>query len=443
MFLTIGIGLGSWWAYYELGWGGFWFWDPVENASFMPWLIAAALLHCAIVVEKREALKSWTILLAIIAFGFSMVGAFITRSGVLTSVHAFATDPERGVFLLMILGAFMLLGLTLFAARANVLHSKGVFGLMSRESVLVLNNLLLAVSAFVIFVGTIWPLVSELFFDRKLSVGPPFFNLAFSPFMLILGLVLPVGAMLPWKRAQLGRILRQLLPAFVLAVAVGALAYALQSGRTALGPIGLFLGAWLVAGSAVDLLARAGRGGFRDRFKRVLRLPRADWGKTVAHAGLGVTMAGVAATMAWEQEDIRVAHQGDSFELAGYTLTLDEIRETRGPNYIATVGDLTLAKDGRVLGTMHPEKRVYPVAGMPTTEAALNIGFLRDIYVSLGDPQTDGGWAVRSYYKPLANWIWGGSILMALGGLLSLTDRRYRVAAGARKRRADATVPAE
>ncbi|MEM7732005.1 MAG: heme lyase CcmF/NrfE family subunit [Pseudomonadota bacterium] len=435
-FLTVGIGLGSWWAYYELGWGGFWFWDPVENASFMPWLIAAALLHCAIVVEKREALKAWTILLAIIAFGFSMVGAFITRSGVLTSVHAFATDPERGVFLLMILGFFMLLGLTLFAARAPVLQSKGVFGLVSRESVLVLNNLILAVSAFVIFVGTIWPLVSEIFFDRKLSVGPPFFNLAFAPFMLALGLVLPVGAMLPWKRAQVGRVARKLIPAFVLALAVGALAWAMQTGRSALGPVGLFLGAWLVMGSFVDLMARVGRASLRERLVRMTRLPRADWGKSVAHAGLGVTFAGVAAMMAWESEDIRVAQPGDSFEIAGYTLTLDRIREVQGPNYIATVGDLTLEKGNTVIGTMHPEKRVYPVANMPTTEAALNIGFTRDIYVSLGDPQQGGGWAVRTYYKPLANWIWGGSILMALGGLLSLTDRRYRVAAGAAKRRA-------
>ncbi len=445
MFLTVGIGLGSWWAYYELGWGGFWFWDPVENGSFMPWLIAAALLHCAIVVEKREALKAWTILLAIIAFGFSMVGAFITRSGVLTSVHAFASDPERGVFLLMILGFFMLLGLTLFAARAPVLQSKGVFGLVSRESALVLNNLILVVSAFVIFVGTIWPLVSELFFDRKLSVGPPFFNLAFAPFMLALGLVLPIGAMLPWKRAQLGRIVRKLIPAFVLALAVGVLAYAVQTERSGLGPIGLLLGAWLVMGSFVDLMARSGRGTLRERLGRMTRLPRADWGKAVAHAGLGVTFAGVAAMMAWEQEDIRVAEPGDRFEIAGYTLTLDGIREVQGPNYYATVGDLTLEKAGTVIGTMHPEKRIYPVANMPTTEAALNTGFTRDIYVSLGDPQQGGGWAVRTYYKPLANWIWGGSILMALGGLLSLTDRRYRVAAGAAKtrRRKPSRMPAE
>ncbi|MEO3414838.1 heme lyase CcmF/NrfE family subunit [Roseovarius sp. CAU 1744] len=440
IFLTIGIGLGSWWAYYELGWGGFWFWDPVENASFMPWLISAALLHSSIVVEKRESLKSWTILLAIIAFGFSMIGAFITRSGVITSVHAFANDPERGVFLLGILAVFMLGGLTLFAARAGVMQARGVFGLISRESVLVVNNVLLCVAAFVVFVGTIWPLVAELFFDRKLSVGPPFFNLAFTPFMIALGLVLPVGAMLPWKRARLGRVLKTLRWPLLLAVAIGALAWAMQSGRSALGPVGLFLAAWLVSGSVMDLWGRTGRG--TDRLRRLRRLPRADWGKAVAHGGLGVTIAGVAAMMAWEVEDIRVVQVGDSLDLAGYTITLDRVRDIQGPNYLSTTADVTLSKGGNVIATMHPEKRLYPVAGMPTTEAALNNGFLRDIYVVIGDPQAGGGWAVRSYYKPLANWIWGGSILMALGGALSLSDRRYRVAAGARKA-PTAGVPAE
>ncbi|WP_397542161.1 heme lyase CcmF/NrfE family subunit [Roseovarius salis] len=429
VFLTIGIGLGSWWAYYELGWGGFWFWDPVENASFMPWLFAAALLHSAIVVEKRESLKSWTILLAILAFGFSMIGAFITRSGVLTSVHAFANDPERGVFLLLILAAFMMLGLTLFAARANVMKSKGVFGLVSRESALVVNNILLAVSAFVIFVGTIWPLVAEMFFDRKLSVGPPFFNMAFTPFMIALGLILPVGAMLPWKRARVGRIFRRLVPVLVLALAVGALAWAMQTGRSAVGPVGLFLAAWLVGGALTDIWTRAG-----GTFARLRRLPRADWGKTVAHSGLGVTIAGVAAMTAWEAEDIRVVQLGETFEVAGFTLTLDDVRQVEGPNYVSTMGELTLARDGTEIGTMTPEKRIYPVAQMPTTEAALDNGFLRDVYVVIGDAQAQGGWTIRTYYKPLANWIWGGSILMAIGGLLSLSDRRYRVAAGARRK---------
>ncbi|QIE44170.1 heme lyase CcmF/NrfE family subunit [Pseudohalocynthiibacter aestuariivivens] len=444
IFLTVGIALGSWWAYYELGWGGFWFWDPVENASFMPWLIAVALLHSAIVVEKRESLKSWTILLAIIAFGFSMIGAFITRSGVLTSVHAFANDPERGLFLLGITALFMMGGLTMFAARAGVMQAKGVFAIKSRESMLVLNNLLLGVACFIVFVGTIWPLVSELFFDRKLSVGAPFFNLAFTPFMVLLGLVLPVGAMLPWKRGAFGRIVRTLAPAFVLAVAIGLLAFAMQTGRSALGPVGLFLGAWLVGGALIDLWSRSGRSArVIDRLRRIARLPRADWGKAVAHGGLGVTMVGVAAMTAWSVEDIRVARVGDAIEVAGFTLTLDDVRRVEGPNYISTTGDFTLSRNGRGIASLHPEKRFYPVAQMPTTEAGIDNGFLRDIYVVIGDAQDGGGWAVRSYYKPLANWIWGGAILMALGGLLSLSDRRYRVAAGARKMTPTRGVPAE
>ena len=443
VFLTIGIGLGSWWAYYELGWGGFWFWDPVENASFMPWLIAAALLHSAIVVEKREALKSWTILLAIMAFGFSLIGTFIVRSGVITSVHAFANDPERGVFILLILGFFMGGALILYAARAQAMEAKGVFSMVSRESALVVNNILLAVSAFVVFVGTIWPLVAELAFARKLSVGAPFFNMAFTPFFIILGAILPVGAMMPWKRGSITRAFRPLRGAFALAVALAALAFALQTGRSAMGPLGLFLGSWLVFGAAVDIWSRTGRGAIGDRSRRLLRLPGADWGKAVAHAGLGVTMFGIAGLMAWEAEDIRVVQKGESFDIAGFTLTLEDVQRVQGPNYISTMGTVEVTRDGRTVSTLYPEKRFYPVAEMPTTEAAIDNGFLRDVYVVIGDPQDNGGWAVRTYYKPLANWIWGGSILMALGGFISLSDRRYRVAAGARRTRGTAGVPAE
>ncbi|MEX1233794.1 MAG: heme lyase CcmF/NrfE family subunit [Roseovarius sp.] len=446
VFLTIGIAMGSWWAYYELGWGGFWFWDPVENASFMPWLIAAALLHSAIVVEKRESLKSWTILLAIIAFGFSMIGAFITRSGVLTSVHAFANDPERGMFLLGITAIFMMGGLTMFAARAGAMQARGVFALSSRESMLLVNNVLLGVSAFVIFVGTIWPLVAEMLFDRKLSVGAPFFDMAFTPFMIVLGAVLPIGSMMPWKRGQMRRVLRQLVPALVLALAVLGLAWAVQSGRSLMGPVGLALGTWLVVGAAIDLWSRTGtRGDASSRMRRLGRLPRADWGKATAHAGLGVTMAGIAGLLAWESEDIRVVNVGDSFDLAGYTITLEDVRRSEGPNYETTIADMRLSRNGETIGMLQPEKRFYPVAEMPTTEAAIDIAFLRDVYVVIGDPQEGGGWAVRTYHKPLANWIWGGAILMALGGFLSLSDRRYRVAAGARKSavRPSGEVPAE
>ncbi len=440
VFLTIGIGLGSWWAYYELGWGGFWFWDPVENASFMPWLLAAALLHSAIVVEKRESLKSWTILLAIMAFGFSLIGTFIVRSGVITSVHAFANDPERGVFILAILAVFMGGALTLYAARAGIMEAKGIFGLVSRESGLVVNNILLAVSAFVVFIGTIWPLIAEIAFERKLSVGAPFFNMAFTPFMLVLGIILPVGAMLPWKRASLRRTIKPLIPVLVLALALGGLAWAVQSGRSLLGPVGVFLGAWLVFGAAVDLWGRTGR---KDRLARLMRLPRADWGKAVAHAGLGITMLGIAGLMAWEEEDIRVVQLGEPWNVAGFTLELTEVNRVQGPNYFSTMGTMELSKDGQPISTLHPEKRQYPVARMPTTEAAIDNGFLRDVYTVIGNPQDGGGWAVRVYYKPLANWIWGGSILMAIGGALSLSDRRYRVAAGARRRQAMQGVPAE
>jgi cytochrome c-type biogenesis protein CcmF len=431
IFLTIGIALGSWWAYYELGWGGFWFWDPVENASFMPWLLAAALLHSAIVVEKREALKAWTILLAILAFGFSLIGTFIVRSGLLTSVHAFANDPERGIFILIILAVFTGGALMLFAARANAMEAKGVFAMVSRESALVVNNILLAVAAFVIFFGTLWPVVAEMGFGRKLSVGAPYFNAAFTPFMVVLGLILPAGAMLPWKRGRLGRTLWSLRYAFGLAVALAALVWALQSGRSALGPVGVFLGAWIVSGVAVDLWSRSGRG--VNRLGRLIRLPRADWGKALAHAGLGVTIFAIAGLTAWESEDIRVAKLGESFSVSGFDLTLEKVEELRGPNYFSTTGTVRVLRQGREVAVLHPEKRVYPVAQMPTTEAAIDNGFTRDVYVVIGDQQADGGWTVRTYIKPFANWIWGGALMMAFGGFLSLSDRRFRVAAGARK----------
>lgn len=440
MFLTVGIALGSWWAYYELGWGGFWFWDPVENASFMPWLIAAALLHSAIVVEKRETLKSWTILLAILAFGFSLLGTFIVRSGVLTSVHAFANDPERGVFILLILGIFLGGSLTLYAARAGVMQAQGAFGTVSRESALVLNNILLAVSAFVVFIGTIWPLVAELAFGRTLSVGPPFFDAAFTPFMVLLAIVLPLGSLLAWKRGSLSRARMPLAGLAVLSLAMAGLFYAIYAGRSLLGPAGVLLGVWVVGGAVVDLLLRAGRGGLSDRLGRVMRLPRGDWGKTVAHAGMGVTIFGVAAMTAWQQEDIRVAQVGEGFDVGAYHFTLDEVEKVQGPNYSSTMATVTAARGKGAPITMIPEKRFYPVAQMATTEAAIKNGVLRDLYVVIGDPQTDGGYAMRVYIKPFANWIWGGAILMAIGGLISLTDRRLRFAVGARRAPA---VPAE
>jgi cytochrome c-type biogenesis protein CcmF len=443
IFLTIGIAMGSWWAYYELGWGGFWFWDPVENASFMPWLIAGALLHSAIVVERRESLKAWTILLAILAFGFSLIGTFLVRSGVITSVHAFANDPERGVFILAILAVFMGGALTLFAARAGSLEAKGVFGMVSRESALVANNLLLAVSAFVVFVGTIWPLVAEMAWGRVLSVGAPFFDAAFTPFFVVLAIILPVGAILPWKRGDLSGTLRRLAPVAVLAVAVGLLVWAMQTGRSALGPVGVALGIWLVLGAGIDLMGRTGRGPLAGRLGRLRRLPRADWGRALAHAGLGVTMFSVAAVMAWTIEDIRVVKQGETFALGPYQVTLADVKQNvPGPNYTSTLAKMVVTKNGAEVTTLYPEKRVYPVQAMPTTEAAIDNGLFRDLYLVIGDPQDGGGYAVRAYIKPFADWMWLGALMMAGGGLISLTDRRWRVAAGAR-RVAPAAQPAE
>ena len=430
IFLTIGIALGSWWAYYELGWGGFWFWDPVENASFMPWLLAAALLHSAIVVEKRETLKSWTILLAILAFGFSLIGTFIVRSGVLTSVHAFANDPERGMFILIILGIFMGGALTLFSFRSSAMEARGVFSMVSRETALVSNNVLLAVSAFVVFFGTIWPLVAELFFDRKLSVGPPFFNAAFTPFMILLGLILPVGSNLPWKRANILNSSKKLIFVFILSICLAGLIWAIQTGKSLIGPVGVFLGAWIVMGTILDLFSKLGRS---ISLKRLIVLPRADFGKFFAHSGLGITMFAIAALTSWEKEDIRVVPVGGSWKIAAYELKLNSVENVRGPNYFSTMGVIAVSKDGQLLTVLRPEKRNYPVAQMPTTEAAIDYRLSRDLYVVLGDQQSDNSWTIRTYLKPFTNWIWGGCALMAIGGLLSLTDRRLRIAAGRRK----------
>ena len=432
IFLTIGIALGSWWAYYELGWGGFWFWDPVENASFMPWLLAAALLHSAIVVEKRETLKSWTILLAILAFGFSLIGTFIVRSGVLTSVHAFANDPERGLFILIILGVFMGGALILFSLRSSAMEAQGIFSLVSRETALISNNLLLAVSAFVVFFGTIWPLVAELFFDRKLSVGPPFFNAAFTPFMILLGLILPLGSNLSWKRAYLTKTVKKLLPVFVICFCFSGFIWSIQTGQSLMGPMGVFLGTWIVVGTLVDLLSKLGSS---KSVRRLIFLPRADYGKFFAHVGLGVTMFAIAALTSWEKEDIRVVPIGSSWALGSYELKLENIIETRGPNYFSTMGIIQVSKKGLAITTLRPEKRNYPIAQMPTTEAAIDYRISRDLYVVLGDKQSDKAWTVRTYLKPFTNWIWGGCALMAFGGFLSLTDRRLRIAAGSKMKK--------
>ncbi|MGM0585187.1 MAG: heme lyase CcmF/NrfE family subunit [Pseudomonadota bacterium] len=450
MFLTVGIALGSYWAYYELGWGGWWFWDPVENASFMPWLAAAALLHCAIVVEKRDTLKSWTILLAIVGFSLSLLGTFIVRSGLLTSVHAFASDPTRGVFILMILAAAVGGSLALFAWRAPKLAPGGVFAFVSRESMLVANNLLLTVACAVVLLGTLMPLIREAWDGERISVGPPFFELAFTPFMVALAIILPIGAAMPWKRGKLDRVLRKLWPAAALAFAVAAFVWALQTGRSALAPVGIALSVWIIAGSLIDLgeRARAGRAPLAETLRRLGRLPRADWGKSVAHTGLGLTFFGIAALTAWETEAIRAMKPGDVVETGGYAFRFEGVERVQGPNYTTQKGRFTaMTAEGEEIAVMRPEKRFYPVQRMPTTEAAIDAGLTRDLYISLGERQDDdpNAWAVRVYVKPFANWIWIGALVMAAGGVCSLSDRRYRVGAAAKRRAAapSGAVPAE
>lgn len=443
--LTIGIALGSWWAYYELGWGGWWFWDPVENASFMPWLIAAALLHSAIVVEKRDALKSWTILLAILAFSFSLIGTFIVRSGVITSVHAFANDPDRGIFILVIL--FLAIGgaLTLYAVRVGQMRTNAMFSFVSRESGLVLNNLLLVVATAVVFFGTMWPLVAEITSGRKLSVGAPFFDAAFTPFMIALCFALPIGSILPWKRAKLRNTFTNLRGVFALSFALGALVWSLQTGGRMLAPFGFALAGWLVFGAMKDLMLRTKflEISVSETFRRLKNLPRSDWGKAVAHAGLGLTIMGISGITAWEIEDVRTASIGETYQLGQYEFVFENVENTQGPNYSAQIAAISAFKNGEKIATLRPEKRFYPIQRMPTTEAAIHSNLSRDLYIALGEDRAGQVWAVHTYVKPMANWIWIGSIIMALGGALSLTDRRYRVAAGTRAQLPEVPRPAE
>ena len=429
-FLTVGIAMGSWWAYYELGWGGWWFWDPVENASFMPWLLATALLHSAAIAEKRECLKSWTVLLAIMAFSFSLIGTFLVRSGIITSVHAFATDPGRGLFILLIFCVFTGGALLLYAFRSSAFVPEGAFGLVSREAALIMNNVLLVVATFIVFLGTFWPLAAELIFDRSVSVGPPYFEFAFSPFMIALALLLPVGAALPWKRGSAFKTLHQMRAALLAALLTGGIVLWLQDGFHLLAPVGLAMAAWLVAGALTDLGLRVAprRASARAVIARLTGLPGADWGKFLAHAGLGVTIAGIAAVTAWEIEDIRVSSPGEMFEIGGYTLRFESIGERQGANYRALRAEFTLIDDrNKPVGVLHPEQRRYPAAGSETTEAAIDIGFWRDVYVVIGDRHPGGGYTVKTYLKPLVNWIWLGALLMAAGSAISLADRRLRI----------------
>ena len=452
VFLTGGIALGSWWAYYELGWGGWWFWDPVENVSFMPWLLGTALLHSAIVVEKREALKIWTVLLAILTFSLSLLGTFIVRSGLLTSVHAFATDPERGVFILIILLITIGGSLALFAIRAPTMKSGGLFAPISREGGLVLNNLLLATATATVFLGTLYPLFVEAFDGSRLTVGPPFFDATFVPIMMPLIAACAVGPFLAWKRADLAGALGRLKFAAVAAVVVLLITLMFADDGPWLAIPAMGLAAWLFFGAASEWAERVKlfRAPFAETRRRAAHLPRSAYGMTLAHMGLAIVMGGIIGASAWKQEDILVMQNGESIVFAGYDVTFLEMRRIQGPNYMAERAFIRVEREGEEIALLTPEKRFYPVQGMPTTEAAIHTTGMSDIYIALGDAgETEGGdsgWVVRLYYEPLVPWLWVGSPVMMLGGLVSLSDRRLRVGAP-RPKLAKATpsqaVPAE
>ena len=427
--LTIGIAMGSWWAYYELGWGGFWFWDPVENASFMPWLISTALLHSAIVVEKRGALKIWTILLSILAFSLSLVGTFLVRSGVLTSVHAFAVDPERGLYILMILGVFIGGSLTLFAVRAPSLKVGGLFAPVSREGGLVLNNLLLCTACAAVFIGTLYPLALESITGDKISVGPPYFNLTFGPIILPLLLIMPIGPLLTWKRANIASVSKRILWPLVLALFAGiAVLVATQRGPW-LAPVAVGIGAWAVFGSLRDLALRTNFGSvpFAMAFARFRSLPSSAYGSTLAHAGLGLVVIGVVILSVWKEEHILTMKPGDKIEAGGYTVTYKGDEALKGANYDGVKGRFNVAVGEYDVASIVSEKRVFKPSNMPTTEVGLVQGFFGDLYVVMGDDAGNGTRNMRVSYNPLATWIWLGAAIMFAGGFLSLSDRRLRI----------------
>ncbi len=437
-FLTAGIALGSWWAYYELGWGGWWFWDPVENVSFMPWLMGTALLHSAIVVEKRNALKVWTILLAILTFSLSLIGTFIVRSGLLTSVHAFATDPERGLYILVLLCLTIGGSLLLFALRAPALKPGGLFAPISREGALVLNNLFLATATATIFLGTLYPLFLEAYSGDSVSVGAPFYSRTFVPLMVPLVAAMAVGPFLAWKRADLAGVLGRLKLAAGLAVAAFLAALYLERGGPVLALFGVALAAWVFAASILEWAGRIKllRVPLADSLRRAAKLPRSAYGMTLAHAGLAVAIAGMTASTAWKTEEILVMRPGDSVLVAGTSYLFEGVERSQGPNYRSDTATITVTRDGRRITRLRPEKRLYPVQNMPTTEAAIHTTALADLYVALGDPDGKGGWTVRIFHEPLVPWIWVGSLIMVLGGFISLTDRRLRVGAPTRRRAA-------
>jgi cytochrome c-type biogenesis protein CcmF len=418
-FLTFGIGLGSWWAYYELGWGGWWFWDPVENASLMPWLVGTALIHSLMVTEKRGSFKAWTVLLAIAAFSLSLLGTFLVRSGVLTSVHAFASDPKRGVFVLIFLAVVVGASLTLFAWRAPRVALGGRMELVSRESFLLANSVLLVVATAAVLLGTIYPLIIDALNMGKLSVGPPYFNAVFAPLLVPTVFLMIPGSVARWRDANVREIAHKLRWTFAGAVALAVLLPFVLGGWSLGAAFGLFLGCWVALGTAQQVIERVGKPG---------RIGASFWGQHIAHFGMAVLVIGITGVKCYEVErDVRM-QIGDVVTIAPYTFRLNSLDEVRGPNYKAVRADVQVLRDDKIIEILQPEKRRYFSSAMAMTEAGIDSGFMRDLYVSLGEPLDDARteWSMRVYYKPFVPWLWGGVLLMVLGGVLAALDRRYR-----------------
>ena len=428
VFLTIGIALGSWWAYYELGWGGWWFWDPVENASFMPWLVGTALIHSLAATEKRGVFKAWTVLLAVFAFSLSLLGTFLVRSGVLTSVHAFATDPARGLFILIFLGVVIGGSLALYAWRAPKVVSRVGFSLVSRETAILINNVFLGTLCFAVLTGTLYPLILDALGGAKISVGEPYFNFLFAVIGAPLVLFIGVGAMLRWKKDRAARIALPLVAPALFSVVVGLL-FPLQMSHYSLNAaLGIALGCWIIVTALLTLHQRSGSQlNLKKNLRGLMNTPRAVYGMTIAHAGVGVFIIGVTCTNAYSiEKDVRMA-AGETFTVAGYEFQFNGVTDHRGTNYDAVRGEFLVTRKRQPVAILHPEKRTYLVQQNPMTEAAIDPGFTRDLYVALGEPlDGNAAWAVRIYYKPFIRWIWCGALVMALGGLLAATDKRYR-----------------
>jgi cytochrome c-type biogenesis protein CcmF len=445
LFLTLGIAMGSYWAYYELGWGGWWFWDPVENASLMPWLAGTALVHSTVVMEKRDALKVWTILLAILTFSLSLLGTFLVRSGILTSVHSFAVDPARGVFILSILIVFIGGSLALFAWRAPLLQQGGLFAPISRESALVVNNLFLATACATVFVGTLYPLALEALTGEKISVGAPFFNATFGPLIIPLLVLLPPGQSMAWKRGDLLGTVQRLYAVFGVALLAVVATFAFATGGPVAAPLGIGLGVYLVLGSLQEIVSRSWPkgGSWTTALRRAVGLPRSTWGTVLAHAGVGLTVIGIAAS-AWSVETIGSLKIGGRIAAGPYEARLDRVVPRSEANYREDVATLTVMRDGRAVGTVETMKRLYLTRGMPTTEAGIMSVGLSQVYASFGEAQPDGSIGVRLYYKPLILLIWLGAVVMSIGGAVSLMDRRLRVGAPVRAKTIQAMpAPAE